>query len=72
ETATSAAAEPVEESGSGSVKVVRYTVKRGDTLWDLARSYYKTPWRYMRIAEFNRLKNPDHIVAGTSIEIPSR
>ncbi|WP_333760224.1 LysM peptidoglycan-binding domain-containing protein, partial [Treponema paraluiscuniculi] len=44
----------------------------GDTLWDLARSYYKTPWRYMRIAEFNRLKNPDHIVAGTSIEIPSR
>lgn len=50
--------------------VVRYEVKWGDTLWDIAQSYYNNPWLYKRIATANNIKNPDHIVAGTILTIP--
>ena len=50
---------------------IRYKVKWGDTLWDIAKAYYKNPWRYTRIAGYNNIKDPDHIVAGTVILIPA-
>ena len=49
---------------------VIYRIKWGDTLWDLAESYYKNPWLYHKIAKANNIKNPDHIISGTFIEIP--
>ena len=51
-------------------EVVHYQVKWGDTLWDIAQSYYNNPWLYKRIATANNIKNPDHIVAGTILTIP--
>ena len=51
-------------------EVARYQVKWGDTLWDIAQSYYNNPWLYKRIATANNIKNPDHIVAGTILVIP--
>ena len=50
--------------------VVRYEVKWGDTLWDIAQSYYNNPWLYQRIASANKIKNPDYIMAGTILVIP--
>ncbi len=50
---------------------IRYTVKWGDTLWDIAEAYYKNPWRYTTIAKYNGLKNPDKIVAGSTLLIPA-
>lgn len=52
-------------------KIILYKVKWGDTLWDIATTYYKNPWRYTEIARHNGLKDPDHIVSGTIIEIPA-
>lgn len=52
------------------VKEIAYRLRWGDTLWDLADAYYNNPWRYPRIAEYNGIKNPDRIVAGTLIKIP--
>ncbi len=49
---------------------VPYRIKWGDTLWDIADAYYKNPWRYPRIARYNNIKNPDHIISGTTILIP--
>ena len=49
---------------------VTYRIKWGDTLWDIADAYYKNPWRYPRIARYNNIKNPDHIISGTTILIP--
>ena len=49
---------------------VRYEVKWGDTLWDIAQSYYNNPWLYQRIVSANNIKNPDYIVAGTVLVIP--
>ena len=53
-----------------ALEVARYQVKWGDTLWDIAQSYYNNPWLYKRIATANNIKNPDHIVAGTILVIP--
>ena len=50
---------------------VTYKIKWGDTLWDIADTYYKNPWRYKKIASYNGIKNPDHIISGTVITIPS-
>ncbi len=52
--------------------VVKYRLKWGDTLWDLSESFYKTPWDYIKIAKYNKIKNPNLIIAGTYIEIPPK
>ena len=52
-------------------KNIIYKIKWGDTLWDIADTYYKNPWRYKEIARYNGIKDPDHIVSGTIIEIPA-
>jgi LysM repeat protein len=51
---------------------VSYRIKRGDTLWDLASTYYRNPWLYPVIASANGIKNPDLIIAGARIVIPER
>ncbi|MBQ9495238.1 MAG: LysM peptidoglycan-binding domain-containing protein [Treponema sp.] len=48
-----------------------YRIKWGDTLWDIADAYYKNPWRYRRIAQYNNIRNPDYIISGTTIRIPA-
>ena len=49
----------------------KYTVVWGDTLWDISNAYYKNPWRYTYLAEYNHLKNPNYIKAGSVILIPA-
>jgi LysM repeat protein len=49
---------------------VTYRIKKGDTLWDISATYYRTPWLYPRLAKANSIKNPDLIFAGTRITIP--
>jgi nucleoid-associated protein YgaU len=47
-----------------------YKIQWGDTLWDISQAFYRNPWHYPRIARFNGIKNPDHILAGFNIRIP--
>lgn len=49
---------------------ITYKIKWGDTLWDIADTYYKNPWRYHKIARYNGIKDPDYIISGTYIKIP--
>lgn len=53
-------------------KDIRYKIKWGDTLWDIADAYYKNPWNYKKIARYNNIQNPDHIISGTYITIPAK
>jgi LysM repeat protein len=50
---------------------IKYRIKWGDTLWDIADAFYKNPWRYGTIAKYNNIPNPDKIIAGTDILIPA-
>lgn len=52
-----------------ATKNVEYKIKWGDTLWDISQSYYNNPWKYKKIAKYNKIKNPDHIISGTKIII---
>lgn len=61
---------PVEKETILEKEPVTYKIKWGDTLWDIADTYYKNPWKYKTIASFNGIRNPDHIISGTVITIP--
>lgn len=41
-----------------------YTVRRGDTLWDIARRFGTTP---ERLAGINKIRNPDVIITGRKL-----
>ncbi len=61
--------EPAPEAKGESIE---YLLIWGDTLWDLSDTYYRNPWLYNTIADENNIKDPDYIIAGTYIDIPSR
>ena len=48
-----------------------YTVKRGDTLWAIAKKYYGSGAKYTKIATANKLKNPNIIKIGQKLKIPN-
>ena len=58
-----------EQAGSAGAGAW-YEIKWGDTLWDIAGTYYRNPWLYPKIARENSISNPDLIFAGTRIFIP--
>jgi cytoskeletal protein RodZ len=51
---------------------IAYKLRWGDTLWDIAETFYRNPWLYPRIARYNGIKNPDRIISGTTIRIPPK
>ncbi len=53
-----------------SDKGVWYRIRWGDTLWGISYSFYSSPKLYAKIAEENKIKNPDLIFAETKIFIP--
>ena len=69
------AAAPAVDASAGKrtpVDGLWYTIKWGDTLWDISSTYYRDPWRYGRIADHpqNRINDPDYILAGFKLYIP--
>ncbi len=62
---------PSVASGAGSAtggQVSSYTVQEGDTVYSIARRFNTTP---EAIAQFNNLANPDSLVVGQTLQIPS-
>jgi flagellar basal body-associated protein FliL len=51
---------------------VPYRIRWGDTLWDISEAFYRNPWLYPRIAQFNKIRNPNLIISGTTIRIPPK
>ena len=51
---------------------IEYKIKRGDTVWSIARKFYNDGSRAMidKIANYNNIPNPDIIPAGKVIKIP--
>lgn len=47
-----------------------YTVKVGDTLWDIAGRQYNNSYKWVEIARANALVNPDLILVGQKLTLP--
>jgi nucleoid-associated protein YgaU len=49
-----------------------YVVQRGDTLWKIARRYYRSGERYAVVYRANRrtIRDPDLIYPGQVIRVP--
>lgn len=60
------------DKGDDETNGVWYRIRRGDTLWDLSSSFYRTPWLYGKIAKENDIKDPDLIFAGNQLFIPEQ
>jgi outer membrane biosynthesis protein TonB len=65
-TADPAEPPPVAENGDP----ISYRIMLGDTLWDISKRYYGTPWLYPEIADRNRIRDPNLIFAEDRILIP--
>lgn len=62
---------PTTVSDSTQTAVVKHTVKRGDTLWDIARYYLKDPFKWPQVFHANTdiVKNPHWIYPGQVLTI---
>src|SRR5688572_3720016 len=60
-------------SGSaGEIMARTYVVKRGDTLAKIARRELGDAGLYLRIAELNGMRDPNHLAPGQRLEMPLR
>ncbi|MEO8576764.1 MAG: LysM peptidoglycan-binding domain-containing protein, partial [Gemmatimonadales bacterium] len=64
---------PTLTSVSAGPNEVTHLVKKGDTLWDLAKEYLKDPFRWPDVFERNTdiVENPHWIYPGETIRIPA-
>ncbi len=59
--------EPAQESPAQS-----HRVQWGDTLWRITERYYGNPYLYDLLAGENALADPDLLIPGTELRLPSR
>lgn len=50
--------------------VKKYKVKKGDTLWAIAKKYYNDGSKYTLIQKENKIENPNKIQVGQELTIP--
>ena len=60
----------INVSNSNSIKGVKYTVSKGDTLWHISVRAYGDGYEWPKIAEVNKLANPNIIHKGNILSIP--
>lgn len=49
------------KTAQSKLRIITHVVVKGDTLWDIAETYVKDPFRYPELAELSKIKNPDLI-----------
>lgn len=71
-TTTTKTTKKVESTSSSSSATRKYTVKKGDCLWNIAKKYYGNGALYTKIYNANKdkIKNPDLIYVGQVFIIP--
>jgi len=50
-----------DKTAQSKLRIITHVVVKGDTLWDIAETYVKDPFRYPELAELSKIKNPDLI-----------
>jgi nucleoid-associated protein YgaU len=68
--AIAASPSPTMGSEAASITGTTYTIVRGDTLWDIACRAYGDCYQWSKIAQANKLENPNLIFAGNTVTLP--
>lgn len=70
---TTSGSKQVAKKSTKNTKAKKYTVKKGDTLWNIAKKYYGSGAKYTKIynANKNKIKNPNLIQVGWVLTIPA-
>lgn len=58
------------QEAMGKIEGDKYTVEKGDNLWEIAVRAYADGYRYPEIAEANEIANPNVIEVGQELKIP--
>lgn len=66
-----ALARPARGAQAGEAESVDYRVKRGDTLYALARRYLRDPARYEVVQRLNRVRDPRRLPPGSILRVPT-
>ena len=53
----------------GQLRVITHVVVKGDTLWHIAQTYLKDPFRYPELAALSKINNPDLIYPNEIVHI---
>ena len=56
--------------GRVKAKAGTYTVKKGDTMWDLAKYYTNDPMKYKELMQANPNVNPNRMSIGSTLNLP--
>ncbi|HWP92887.1 MAG TPA: LysM peptidoglycan-binding domain-containing protein [Thermodesulfobacteriota bacterium] len=49
-----------------------YVIQRGDSLRKISKNFYGDPLLFKKLADYNGILNPDLIIVGQNIEVPSK
>lgn len=65
---------PVERKASArpAKEEIIHIVVKGDTLWAIAEHYVKDPYKYPKLAELSKIRDPDRIYPGNRVRILHR
>ena len=59
-----------QASGADDREIFTYTVKKGDTLWDISDRLYRDPWVWPKVWQWNpTITNPHWIYPGTELRL---
>ncbi|AWI58796.1 5'-nucleotidase C-terminal domain-containing protein [Sinorhizobium fredii] len=70
--AAAPAAQPSGETAAAAGGPQKHVIARGDTLWDLAESFYGNGFEWKKIAEANGDPEPRALHIGRELEIPAK
>lgn len=68
----SMAAAPAKPAAPQPAGPTKYTVVKGDSLWEIATSKLGSGERWTEIAKANKLRRPNHIEIGDELELPAK
>ncbi len=60
----------VSSGSSASIEGSKYTIEKGDSLWNIAVRAYGDGFKWVQIAKENNIKNPNIIHPGNELSIP--